>query len=395
MWSIPVTGVGSISPLGASWAESWEHLLSASRSRVPAREVFHALETPHLVTAVRKLDRSLDCATGIVCGAAQRLAGLAVKEALASNSGKGEILVYGASNHSESDLLSCLSLTDTLECDPHEPPMWSGILVDSLAEGITRELQKFARCALGSWVYSSCTSSLHALLLAALAVRSTPSRQILVVAVDALSLAGIAGFTAAGAATATECQPFSLQRDGMLVGEGVAAMLLQGEEYLENEPNVCILGAGMYCEKYHPTRPDPSGFGFEHAIRQALSRASFEPEDVAGLVLHGTGTVANDEAEALAVRRVFPKPPVATSVKASLGHTMGASGLFNCLVAVEAVRTGILPPTSPNKQSSIEGLDLVCESPRPVGVGSPIVATGAAFGGNYAAFVFGYRRNRR
>lgn len=395
MWSMPVVGVGAISSLGKSWAESWSGLLSGRRYRVSPSDVFPVLTAGHHVTSIHGIDRTLECVNGVACGAALRLALAAGKEALANILGGGEVVVYGGSNHGESDLVSCLTGREEIGDARNEAHLWEGLLIDSVAEGVAREVQNSAHNALGSWVYSSCTSSLHALLLAALAIRGTPSRYALVIGVDALSLAGVAGFTAAGAATQTDCRPFSHRRDGMLMGEGAAALLLRSEEATTSESHVCLLGAGLYCEKHHPTRPDPSGSGFERAIRQALSRASVAAEEIAGLVLHGTGTAANDDAEALAVRRVFPNRPPATSLKSSLGHTMGASGLFNCLTAFEASRSGALPPTTPDRETAIEGIDLVQECPRTVRIGAPIVTTGAAFGGNYAAFVFGHTLTER
>jgi len=389
MRAVRVLGVGAVSCLGRSWAETWSNLLAGRRCRTRIRDVFPELNETSPIAAIDDTPRHLELVNGAAGGAALRLLNSAADQALAGHLATQELVAYGSSNHSESDVLWALAKQQEGVEPAGDHRFWKGLLQDSLPAGFSRKWPAGSRVRTGPWVYSSCTSSLHALLLATLGVRATPPRSSLVLGVDALSAAGIAGFTAAGAATATDCRPFSIQRDGMLVGEGAAALRLGARAPGESASGVCVLGAGLHCERYHPTKPDPSGAGFEHAMRHALLRASVEPGDVVGLVLHGTGTSANDEAESKAVLRVFPNSPPATSVKAALGHTMGASGLFGCLAAIGSSTTGLLPPTTLEEEASIDGIDLVTRGPRRIPVGGPVVVTGAAFGGNYAAFVFG------
>jgi len=209
------------------------------------------------------------------------------------------------------------------------------------------------------------------------------------VAVDALSALGISGFARCGASTSNRCSPFRQQRDGTLVAEGAAAMLLSRQQ--PSGLSVAICGVGMSCDAGHPTRPDDTGAGVQRAIGMALAQARVAPGEVGAVILHGSGTPANDAAEAAAIVRTFgPKAVPCTSIKGSLGHAMGAAGLLNCLVAFETCRSGLMPPSLGDGPVVDASVDLVTEHPRqiPRGPGSPcIVALCSGFGGNNAAVV--------
>jgi 3-oxoacyl-(acyl-carrier-protein) synthase len=147
----------------------------------------------------------------------------------------------------------------------------------------------------------------------------------------------------------------------------------------------------MSCDAGHPTDPDPSGVWLERAIRDALARANLAPPGIAGVVAHGTGTRKNDSVEAEVYRRVFDDmvPPV-TSVKGTLGHIMGAAGLLNIAVAVEAVRDGRLPPTA-GKGDPIAGLDIVFDAGgRNLPKKGPVLTVACGFGGNNVALIVGH-----
>src|SRR5262249_55958013 len=108
----------------------------------------------------------------------------------------------------------------------------------------------------------------------------------------------------------------------------------------------CLRSVAVNCDGHHVTAPDPDGIAA--AVRDAHRRAGVKPRDVDLVMLHGTGTLLNDEAEAKAVAEVFGDAvdrPYMTAVKSMTGHTSGASGLLGLIVALEALRTGRIPPT--------------------------------------------------
>jgi 3-oxoacyl-[acyl-carrier-protein] synthase II len=112
--------------------------------------------------------------------------------------------------------------------------------------------------------------------------------------------------------------------------------------------------------------------------------------DIAAIISHGTGTPKNDLVEGAVYERIWPEGRIPiTSIKGALGHTMGASGLLNVLVAVEASKTGLIPPTLGGDGYVIHGLDLVQGMPRQIKSSSLGLAVASGFGGNNCACVIG------
>ncbi|MGY0833817.1 beta-ketoacyl synthase N-terminal-like domain-containing protein [Azospirillum argentinense] len=262
--------------------------------------------------------------------------------------------------------------------------VWRALLSDPIPDHL--------KAAVGGvpvgWVYSACTSSAHALLCAVLDLADGRVETALVVGVDALSALEAAGFSTSGAASRTRCNPFRDGRNGTLVGEGAAALALASWA-AGGEACPAILGIGLGCDARHPVEPDPAGESLEAASHRALAMAGLRPDDIGAVVFHGTGTRLNDAAEAAVYRRLFGDRRVpATAIKGSVGHTMGGAALMNCLVAAEALASGVLPPADGDVEMAIiEGIELVT-SPRPVSR-APILTYSAGFGGNNAAVVVG------
>lgn len=171
--------------------------------------------------------------------------------------------------------------------------------------------------------------------------------------VDPLMLAGFGKLSALS--LRGESCPFDVRRDGFVLGEGAAALILSRTPppRFPQQPCVAILGVGRSLDAYHLTAPDPEGHGAERAMRQALSDAGLSHVDY--VQAHGTSTPLNDVVEASVLGRVFcdtrqtlalrPLPWV-SSFKGALGHPIAAAGAIGVLCAHEALRTQILPPTA-------------------------------------------------
>jgi 3-oxoacyl-[acyl-carrier-protein] synthase II len=164
-------------------------------------------------------------------------------------------------------------------------------------------------------------------------------------------LANAGALSTSTADPVTVSRPFDLDRTGFVPAEGAVMMALEplerarargAEVYCE------VAGAGLGCDAYHITSPEPSGAGAERVMRTALAAAGIDPADLACIIAHGTGTRLNDSAEAAAIGRVFgdraTSIPV-TAPKSNVGHTLGAAGAFGVATAALAVRYGLLPPT--------------------------------------------------
>ena len=149
------------------------------------------------------------------------------------------------------------------------------------------------------------------------------------------------GFARLGALAEDGCRPFGLSRQGLVLGEGAAFLLVESLDSARArgaEPLAELAGAGLSCDAHHPTSPHPEGAGAARAVRAALSDAGVRPDDVGWISAHGTGTPANDRAEVLALRSVFTgRRPPASSVKSLSGHGLGAASAIEAVLAVEAL----------------------------------------------------------
>lgn len=153
---------------------------------------------------------------------------------------------------------------------------------------------------------------------------------------------------------ARACKPFAVGRDGIVLGEGAAYLVLEEYEHARRRD------AKIYCEvvgfaenndAYHPTSPDPNAVMLTRAIGQALGEGSVSPESVGYVNLHGTGTPHNDRVEALAVKNVFgerSRQPISGSTKPITGHLIGASGAVEAIITALALQNGIAPPSVNN-----------------------------------------------
>ena len=199
---------------------------------------------------------------------------------------------------------------------------------------------------------SACASSLNAIGEAAWTIRRDDADLMLAGGAEAcLSRLMTSGFYALTALSRTDCRPFDKNRDGFVLAEGGAALVLEELEHARRRGAAIlaeVAGYGATCDATHITAPDPEGAGMIYAIRRALEMAGCAPEEVGAVYAHGTGTTANDRVEAKVLRAVFGEalPRVKVSaIKSMIGHALSASGALAALAAVQTLRTGILPPT--------------------------------------------------
>jgi 3-oxoacyl-[acyl-carrier-protein] synthase II len=145
-------------------------------------------------------------------------------------------------------------------------------------------------------------------------------------------------------------RPFSIDRDGFVMGEGAGAMVLESLAHAESRGATIlgeIVGYGLSADAYHITAPPPGGYGAQHAMRMALRSAGGEPADVDYVNAHGTSTMA-DAVETEAIKQVLGERAyevVVGSTKSMTGHLLGAAGALEGIISIMACRTGKIPPT--------------------------------------------------
>ncbi|HOU53914.1 MAG TPA: beta-ketoacyl synthase N-terminal-like domain-containing protein [Myxococcota bacterium] len=228
-------------------------------------------------------------------------------------------------------------------------------------------------------VSAACASGAAAIVRADRLIRGGVCRRVLVVGADRLDPFLVEGFRCLGAMAAGPCRPYDDEREGLSLGEAVAALWIEGGP----GPGVRLAGAGQAQDAVGMVRPDPSGGGLARAIRQARTEARGGP--VGAICGHGTATEANDAMEAEAFRSAFgDSPPPVFGIKGATGHTLGACGTLEALVSAMALEAGLVPPTAGHRAGSL-GLD-ICRFPRPLSEGR-ILSVNSGFGGLNVALI--------
>jgi 3-oxoacyl-[acyl-carrier-protein] synthase II len=183
-------------------------------------------------------------------------------------------------------------------------------------------------------------------------------------------------------------RPFDARRDGFVMGEGAAILVLEDAEQARARGATILAyvrGYGATSDAFHLTAPDSEGAGATEAMRLALADAGLTPEDVVYVNAHGTSTPLNDRAETLAIKAALGEAakhiPV-SSTKSAIGHLLGAAGSVEAVATILALRDRIAPPTLGLEESE-EGLDLdyVPGKARPLDIdGKPAIGLSNAFG---------------
>jgi 3-oxoacyl-[acyl-carrier-protein] synthase II len=264
-------------------------------------------------------------------------------------------------------------------------------LAGSLYDGPARNLARWlgARGPVLT-VTTACASGATSLGLAADLLRAGQVDVVLAGGADVLCRFVQRGFSVLRSLTRDAVRPFDRRRSGLLLGEGAALMVLERAPRPGRAPLGYLLGHASTADGAHITAPDPEGRGLELAARAALAEAGLGPQAVDLVSAHGTGTEANDRVETEVLKRVLgPRArqiPV-NSIKAHLGHTMGAAATLEAIMCLLAGRHGQVPPTL-NYGEADPHCDLDCV-PNQARAHRPRVSlsTSLGFGGCNAALV--------
>jgi 3-oxoacyl-[acyl-carrier-protein] synthase II len=195
--------------------------------------------------------------------------------------------------------------------------------------------------------------------------------------------------------SSNKIRPFDRKRDGMLLGEGAAVLVLEDAEHCDRRGGTALaemLGWGVTSDTFHMTAPDPSGKGAARAMKMALTEAGLDEADVSYINAHGTGTLHNDVMETAAIKRTFGERaydiPV-SSTKSMIGHTRGAAGALEMVASLAAMRAGFIPPTINYEDKDPKcDLDYVTDGARNVAPGV-ILSNSFGFAGTNCSLVAG------
>jgi 3-oxoacyl-[acyl-carrier-protein] synthase II len=361
---IVVTGMGTVNPIGLTVAESWRNalegvsgvgpitLFDASDLNVQIAGEVKGFEPEKYMSGreARRRDRFEWFAAAAAKQAIEQ-AGLQVDEEDASRVGVFITSAIGGINTTRETILT-LREQGPRRVSPLVMPMLmvngASALV-SIDYGFTGPSQA---------IVSACASGIDSIGFGWLMIRAGVVDVAVVGASDTtITDVGVASFDRVGAMSrrnedyTTTPRPFDLHRDGLVMSEGAAVLVLEGERRARQRgANILaeIAGYASSADAFHITAPSEQGEGGAQAIRLALQSAGLNPEDVDYINAHGTGTELNDISETLAIKRALGKwayqIPI-SSTKSMTGHMMGATGALEAIFCVQAIRQGVIPPT--------------------------------------------------
>jgi 3-oxoacyl-[acyl-carrier-protein] synthase II len=241
---------------------------------------------------------------------------------------------------------------------------------------------------------TACAAGNHAIAYAFDVLRSGKAQLMLAGGADSFSRITYTGFARLGAIAPELCQPFDLNRKGMIPGEGAAFLVLERFDHAQNRSARLyaeVAGYGLSCDAHHMTASHPQARGGARAMEIALKSAGIDSEHVGYISAHGTGTPTNDRLETIAIKRVFGdhayRIPI-SSIKSMLGHSMGAASAIEAVACVLAIADCHIPPTinliSPDPECDLDFVPLVARALK-VDVS---LNNAYAFGGNNSSVVF-------
>jgi len=210
---------------------------------------------------------------------------------------------------------------------------------------------------------------------------------------DSFSRITYTGFAGLMAIAPERCQPFDLNRKGMMPGEGAAFLVLERAEHAKKRGARIyaeVAGYGLSCDAFHMTGGDREGKGAARSMEKALQRSGLNPEEIDYISAHGTGTKSNDLHETIAVKSVFgdaARNLPMSSVKSMFGHTMGAASAIEAALCCLAIDRGAIPPTMNLEDPDPEcDLDYVANEARERTV-NVAMNNAYAFGGTNASLI--------
>ena len=237
---------------------------------------------------------------------------------------------------------------------------------------------------------NACATGITAIAQGFRLIESGYCDRVLVGAVEApITPLTLAGFRRMGALASTHARPFDRDRDGFVLGEGGAALILEREStaqarYAKSYGRV--LGIGLTADAYHFSAPEPTGKEAARSIALCLHQADLRPDQIQFIHAHGTATRLNDAREAQLFKTHFPNTAV-SSTKGATGHTLGASGAIGSVLCLKAFQHQILPPCVGLKNPEDDSIDWVRHA-RPSAVHHALCLS-FGFGGQNSAIVFG------
>ena len=363
---VVVTGLGAITPVGSSVPEMWENIKNGVSGAGPITHFDPSLFKTKFACEVKDFDplKYFDRKEARKLDLYAQYAIAAAKEAI-DNSGvdletidKDEVGVIfaagiGGIGTFEQEVGYYFQ---NKEQGPKFNPFFIPKMISDIAAGQISIMYGFRGPNYSTC--SACASSTNAIIDAFTHIRMGKANMIVTGGAEASIIAsGVAGFNAMTALSTrndeptTASRPFSKSRDGFVMGEGAACLILEELDHaIARGANILceVVGGGMSADAYHLTATHPDGLGAKLVMKRALKDAGMSPEDIDYVNVHGTSTPVGDISESKAIKEVFGAHAYdlnISSTKSMTGHLLGAAGAIEAVISVLSVVNDIVPPT--------------------------------------------------
>jgi 3-oxoacyl-[acyl-carrier-protein] synthase II len=400
---IVVTSLGAVTSLGVDFRSSWRALTAGRDGRAPL-ELFdtsgcrchHAATAPlpELPNVPAKRMKRLDRAARLAIPAAQ--------EALASaglldetGRSRSPNLPLSVATTAGSMVLGENFLRRALE--GRRAHLFSKVSRYLPHQQVLEMQQALGFSGHSVIIANACASGANAIGHAADLIATGETDCVLAGGFEALTELVFVGFDCLQATSIDRCRPFDLNRNGLMIGEAAAFVVLESEEHAKKrgaEPLCHLTGYGHTTDVFHLTQPKPDGSALIAAMREASEQAGVTPAQIRYINAHGTATPVNDGVEAGAYAAFFGDALGTTrisSTKAAIGHTLGAAGAIEALFAIEALRTGALPPQLNLETPIPEVARALVGANESIAAPEHTMSVNLGFGGSNAALVFSRR----
>ena len=379
---VVVTGLGVICPTAKNIPSFAEALKNGKQGISKVEAIDASLLRVNIAGEIKGFQNSpdIDRVTGLALVSAEEawnMSGISAEEQLG--------VIWGTSGG------GALSFEKYIKTGEKDESLKSRLSAHTTAELIAKKYKAKGKVLT---ISTACASSANAIGYAFDQIRYGLASIMIAGGSDTINISTYAGFHALRSLDPECCRPFDRERQGLVVGEGAGALILESlDRAVERGAKIYaeIVGCGFSADAYHETSPDPQGRGAALAIKRAIDDAGIKENGIDYIKAHGTGTPLNDKMETLAIKTVFGKRayqiPV-SSTKSMIGHLMGACGVVEGIAVVLAINHSFIPPTVNYKTPDPDcDLDYVPNRSRNIKINVALLNS-FAFGGNNVSLVF-------
>jgi len=364
---VVVTGLGAITPLGNTVPQLWDSVVNGKSGAAPITHFDASFFKTKFACEVKNFDvtefidrkevRKMDLCSQFAVVAADEAIADAKIEVEKENLDKIGVIFgvgIGGIKTFEEEVLGYAKTKDTI--GPKFNPFFIPKMIADIGPGHISI--KYGFRGPNFTTTSACASSTNAIVDAFNYIRLGKANIIVAGGAEAsITEAGIGGFNSMHAISTrnespeTASRPFSASRDGFVVGEGGACLILEEYEHAKARGAKIyaeLAGAGLSADAYHITAPHPEGLGAILVMNNALEDAEMKPEDIDYINVHGTSTPLGDITEPKAIKNVFGESAYKLNISSSksmTGHLLGATGALEALICVLSIKNSIVPPT--------------------------------------------------